>query len=109
VAAFQPHLYTRTRDLAHDFGAALAGADVVWVADVYPAREAPLPGVTGELVADAARSAGATVHYSPALEDLRRALRESLVTGDVLIAMGAGDIDEMAHALFRALTGEVDA
>jgi UDP-N-acetylmuramate--alanine ligase len=109
VAAFQPHLYSRTRDLAHDFGTALADADVVWVADVYPAREAPLPGVTGELVADAARSAGAAVHYSATLEDLRRALRESLVPGDVLIAMGAGDIDEMAHAIFQGLAGEVDA
>src|SRR5690606_28869631 len=53
VAAFQPHLYSRTRDFADDFGAALAAADAVWVCDIYPAREAPIPGVSGELVASA--------------------------------------------------------
>src|SRR5690606_35648565 len=54
VAAFQPHLYSRTRDFALEFGRALAQADVVWVTDVFPAREAPVPGVSGELIADAA-------------------------------------------------------
>src|SRR5690606_23546243 len=57
VAVFQPHLYTRTRDFADAFGRALAGADVAWVTDIYPAREAPIPGVTGELVARAVEAA----------------------------------------------------
>jgi UDP-N-acetylmuramate--alanine ligase len=103
VAAFQPHLYTRTRDLYEDFGRALAAADRVWVSDVYPAREEPIPGVTGELVAGAARAAGADVYYVPSRDALGRALHDALEPGDVLVAMGAGDIDEMAHDLAAAL------
>jgi UDP-N-acetylmuramate--alanine ligase len=109
VAAFQPHLYTRTRDLYEDFGQALAAADSVWVSDVYPAREPPIPGVTGELVAFAARSAGAEVQYAPSLDELGRGLRQALVAGDVLVSMGAGDIDGMAHALAAALAHGGDA
>jgi UDP-N-acetylmuramate--alanine ligase len=106
VAAFQPHLYTRTRDLATDFGRALAASDIVWVCDVFPAREAPIEGVSGELVADAARDAGnAEVRYTPTLDEMSRALRGGLRAGDVLIAMGAGDIDDMTHDLFETLGG----
>jgi UDP-N-acetylmuramate--alanine ligase len=106
VAAFQPHLYSRTRDLAHEFGGALSAADVVWISDVYPAREAPIEGVTGELVANAARAAGAAVvNYALTLDELHRQLRTTLQPGDVLIAMGAGDIDEMAHEMYRSLGG----
>jgi UDP-N-acetylmuramate--alanine ligase len=108
IAAFQPHLYSRTRDLAADFGVALAAADVVWVTDVYPAREAPIAGVSGELVADAARQAGvAPVNYVTTLDELGRALRAELRAGDALVAMGAGDIDEMVHALHAAFTEAV--
>jgi UDP-N-acetylmuramate--alanine ligase len=103
VAAFQPHLYTRTRDLHEDFGRALAVADHVWVSDVYPARETPIPGVTGALVAHAARDAGAAVDYVASLDELRGVLRGTLVAGDVLVAMGAGDIDEMAHQIVAVL------
>ncbi|CAN5854627.1 UDP-N-acetylmuramate--L-alanine ligase [soil metagenome] len=109
VAAFQPHLYSRTRDLAVDFGRALAAADVVWLTDVYPAREAPIEGVTGELIVAAVRTAGSQqVHYAKTLTELGVALRGALEAGDVLVAMGAGDIDEMTHGLFSALSG-VDA
>ncbi|HSJ31433.1 MAG TPA: UDP-N-acetylmuramate--L-alanine ligase [Longimicrobiales bacterium] len=104
VAAFQPHLYSRTREHAAAFGRALAGADVVWVSDVYPAREAPIDGVTGELVSRAAEAAGsAHVHYAVTLDEMARALRDELRDDDVLVAMGAGDIDEMAHSLHDAL------
>jgi len=58
VAAFQPHLYTRTRDLATEFGSALAAADVVFLTDIYPAREQPIAGVTADLIATAAAQAG---------------------------------------------------
>jgi UDP-N-acetylmuramate--alanine ligase len=110
IAAFQPHLYSRTRDLAGDFGRALAAADVVWVTDVYAAREAPIPGVSGELVASAARAAGASVvAYVSSLEQLRAELLERLRENDVLVAMGAGDIDEMAHSLLASLRAGVDA
>jgi UDP-N-acetylmuramate--alanine ligase len=103
IAAFQPHLYTRTRDLAAEFGRVLARADVVWVSDVFPAREAPIEGITGELVSRAAAAAGtAHVHYTPTLDEMARALRDELRRDDVLVAMGAGDIDAMAHELFDA-------
>ena len=83
VAAFQPHLYTRTRDFAEEFGEALAQADVVWVTDVYPAREEPIPGISGETVVDAARRAGAAeVHYRATLDELTTALSETLASGD---------------------------
>jgi UDP-N-acetylmuramate--alanine ligase len=104
VAAFQPHLYSRTREHAVDFGRALAAADSVWVSDVYPAREAPIAGVTGELVSRAAESAGhAHVRYTPTLDEMARGLRDELQEDDVLVAMGAGDIDEMAHSVYDTL------
>jgi len=101
VAVFQPHLYSRTRDLAVEFGYALAQADAVWVTDVYAAREQPLAGVTGELIVDAARRAGADgVHYAPTLEALQDELGRVLVDQDVCIGMGAGDIDTVIRAVY---------
>jgi UDP-N-acetylmuramate--alanine ligase len=106
VAVFQPHLYSRTRDLAAEFGAALAGADVVYLTGIYPAREQPIPGVTGELLARTARTAGARdVRYHETLAELERALVQELVPGDVCIAMGAGDIDAAAHRVLVELRG----
>ena len=110
VVAFQPHLFSRTRDFADAFGEVLAEADDVWITDVFPAREAPIPGVTGALVADRARAAGnAEVRYHASLDTLAGELAASLRPGDVLITMGAGSIEvlgprvlelvrEVAHA-----------
>ena len=107
VAVFQPHLYTRTRDFAEEFGRVLASADVVWVTDVYPAREAPIPGVTGELVARSAEAAGAAeVHYHPSVSDLPAALAAYLRPGDLCLAMGAGDITEAAAEVLARLSAE---
>jgi UDP-N-acetylmuramate--alanine ligase len=104
VAVFQPHLYTRTRDFAAAFGTALAGADEVWLTDVYPAREAPIPGVDGETVAQAARAAGAApVHYVPSVRELAAELATTLEPGSVCVLMGAGDIDHAAHELLECL------
>ncbi len=105
VAAFQPHLYSRTRDHWRAFGRTLAAADAVWVTDVFPAREPPIEGVTGELVSSAARQAGATVVYREQIEGLAEALEEWLKPGDVCLLMGAGDIDAQAHALKALLAG----
>ncbi|HRN54676.1 MAG TPA: cyanophycin synthetase, partial [Gemmatimonadaceae bacterium] len=58
VAAFQPHLFSRTRDFAADFGDALASADLVFLADIYPAREKPIEGVSSQLIADAMQRRG---------------------------------------------------
>ena len=103
VAIFQPHLYSRTRDFAKEFGAALSAADDVWVTDVYPAREAPIEGVTGELVANAA---GKKVHYVEDIAQLPDALRPTLSAGDVLLFMGAGTIDQFSQQTLEQLRGE---
>ncbi|HEX4805372.1 MAG TPA: UDP-N-acetylmuramate--L-alanine ligase [Conexibacter sp.] len=103
VAVFQPHLYSRTGALARDFGRALAAADLVVVLDVYRARERPedFPGVDGKLVADAAADAapGRTVAWLPRFEDAERFLQAQLRAGDVCLAMGAGDVDELGRRL----------
>jgi UDP-N-acetylmuramate--alanine ligase len=104
VAAFQPHLFTRTRDFRAELGASLAHADAVWVTDVFPAREEPIPGVTGALVADAARAAGAEeVRYVPSLEDLPAALADHLRQGDVLVTLGAGSVERVGGEVLRRL------
>ena len=103
VACFQPHLYSRTRALAREFGRALALADLVVVLDVYPARERAedFPGVTGYLVARAAAQAagGRRVLWLPRMEDAEGLLRAELRPGDVLLTLGAGDVDRLARGL----------
>jgi UDP-N-acetylmuramate--alanine ligase len=97
VVLFQPHLYSRTRDFAGDFGRALLGADVVLVAPIYPAREAPIPGVTSALIADAARKAGHRDVRALETDDaVAPALRAAFRPGDLLITMGAGDVAKFA-------------
>jgi UDP-N-acetylmuramate--alanine ligase len=103
IAAFQPHLYSRTRALAREFGGALAGGDIVVVLDVYPAREraADHPGVSGLLVAEATADAarGRPVYWLPDRERAQRVLRDLLEPADLLVVMGAGDIDELGRCL----------
>jgi UDP-N-acetylmuramate--alanine ligase len=103
VAVFQPHLYTRTRDLWRSFGESLAAADAVWSTEIFPAREQPIEGVTGQLVADATRAAGASVVYRAEIVGIADELSDWLEAGDVCVLMGAGDIDEHAHALAARL------
>lgn len=104
-AVFQPHLYSRTERFSEEFGEALARADVVVVTDVFGAREEPVAGVTGELVADAARRAGATVHYVPHRHDLAEFLAPLVESGDVVLSLGAGDIT-LLHAELAPLLDE---
>ena len=101
VAVFQPHLFTRTREHGVAMGIALAAADVVVVADVYAARELPLPGVTGKIVADAAALAGADVRYQPARERLGAEAAGLLREGDVLVTLGAGDVTNVGPEVRR--------
>jgi UDP-N-acetylmuramate--alanine ligase len=106
VACFQPHLYSRTALLRREFGRALSVADVVLVLDVYPARERTEdhPGVSGWLVATATAdaAAGRPVYWTPGQDDAERLLAEELRDGDVLLTLGAGDVDRLAHRLVRA-------
>ncbi len=105
VAVFQPHLFTRTRALAREFGEALSAADVVAVLDVYPARERAedFPGVSGLLVAEATAdgAGGRPVYWLPDREPAERILRELIAEGDLVVVMGAGDIDELGRRLVR--------
>jgi UDP-N-acetylmuramate--alanine ligase len=106
IVVFQPHLYSRTRALARDFGVALAAADISVVVDVYPAREraADFPGVDGRLIASAAAQAGAgrTVAWLPAFADAEQWLDANLRAGDLCLVMGAGNIDALGRALIDA-------
>jgi len=103
VAAFQPHLYTRTRDFAADFGAALAGADAIFLTDIYPAREQPIPGVSANLIADAALAAGGALTWHGTRADLAAALAENVGAGDVVLTLGAGDITRTGRELLDRL------
>lgn len=100
---FQPHLYSRTAALAEEFGAALAAADRVVVTDVYGAREEPVPGVSGELVAAAARSFRREVEYAPGLEEAAACVAALAEPGDVVLTLGAGDITELPDLLAARL------
>lgn len=106
VAAFQPHLYSRTAALWSRFGRALATADLPVVLEVYRARECPEdhPGVSGRLVAEAAADAagGRTVGWLPAIEDAEAFLRSQLREGDLCLTLGAGNVDELAARLVSA-------
>ena len=102
-AVFQPHLYSRTAALAEEFGAALAAADRVVVTDVYGAREAPVPGVSGELVAAAARSYCREVEYAPSLEEAAAYVAGRAGPGDVVLTLGAGDITKLPDLLAAGL------
>ena len=103
VAVFQPHLYSRTRALAREFGAALAAADAVVVLDVYAARErgADFPGVSGLLVAEATAdaAAGRPTLWMPDRDVAERLIGELAGAGDMVVLMGAGDIDELGRGL----------
>jgi UDP-N-acetylmuramate--alanine ligase len=110
LAAFQPHLYSRTKAFAEQFGAALALADEVAVLDVYPAREQPvgeLAGVSGLDVARAAadRMGGRRVLWTPTLEAARSALAGRLGPGDALVTIGAGDVFRVGEALVEDADG----
>jgi UDP-N-acetylmuramate--alanine ligase len=105
LALFQPHLYSRTRHLARELGAALAAADVVAVTDVYAAREEPIEGVTGKLVVDAVaeQRPGLPLAWTPAVEDGARFLAGRARSGDVVLTIGAGDVDRAAELMLEQL------
>ena len=105
LVLFQPHLYSRTLHLADELARALATADVACVTDVYPAREAPVPGVTGKLVVDrlAEVRPGMTVGWTPALEDAATFVARRARSGDVVLTVGAGDVDRAAPLVLQAL------
>ncbi len=110
IAVFQPHLYSRTRHLHRELGRALVGADVVVVLDVYAARERPegeLAGVTGKLVAESSadHAPGREVWWLPTLDEAHAMLSPRLSAGDLVVTLGAGDVDRLAEWLVADLDG----
>jgi UDP-N-acetylmuramate--alanine ligase len=107
ICVFQPHLYSRTRDFYDEFGRAFFNADVLVVTDVYPAREEPIQGVSGELIVNAAREFGhKQVHYVPDKKNIPSFLRGIAQQGDMIITMGAGDIWKFGEEFIAALKRE---
>ena len=103
LVVFQPHLFSRTKELGVEMGAALAAADASVVLDVYPAREDPLPGVTSDIIIDAARAAGADVtaeHDRDAVPDTVAGMAKP---GDLVLTMGAGDVTDLGPLILARL------
>jgi UDP-N-acetylmuramate--alanine ligase len=104
VAVFQPHLYSRTRDFMEDFAHSLQAADQVFLADIYGSREEPLPGVHASLIAGVMREQGYDqVEYVPDMEQVKSRLLETCRAGDLVVTLGAGDIDRVADEFLAAL------
>jgi UDP-N-acetylmuramate--alanine ligase len=104
VIAFQPHLYSRTRDFATEFGQALSAADAIFLTELYPAREQPIAGVSSDLIERAIRDAGGPLVWRGERPALADALSAEVRSGDVVITVGAGDITRTARELRDLLT-----
>jgi len=106
IVAFRPHRYTRTRLLTDEFGAAFDAADEVLIVDIYPAGEAPIPGVTAETLVGAARSHGhRNVVYAGDLARAEALLREVVRPHDLVLTLGAGDVTRLGPRLLASLEG----
>jgi UDP-N-acetylmuramate--alanine ligase len=105
IAVFQPHLYSRTAYLAHEFATALARADTAVVTEIYPAREEPWPGVTGKLIVDRLTEvrAGMPVAWAPTLDDAAVLAAERAQAGDLVLTLGAGDIETIGPVILERL------
>ena len=101
---FQPHRYTRTRDLLEQFGTAFSDADSLLVLDIYPASEAPIPGITGERVAEAVRNLGAkNARYVSSFEEAARCVAELARPGEMILTLGAGNISQLGAQVLEQL------
>jgi UDP-N-acetylmuramate--alanine ligase len=109
VVVFQPHRYTRTRDLLDSFGDALSGADEVVLTDIYPAGEAPIPGVTVEGLEAAVARGGRSVHLVKSLDDVPKAVAALARHNDLVITLGAGSIGTLPDRILEALGASREA
>ncbi len=104
IAIFQPHRYTRTALLAGQFGAVLSRADHVVVTEIYPAFEAPIPGVSGRNVAEAICRCGGRAVFRADLNQAMEAAAELIRPGDIVVGFGAGDIWRLSREMARSLS-----
>ncbi|MFI6284974.1 UDP-N-acetylmuramate--L-alanine ligase [Streptomyces sp. NPDC051018] len=104
LVVFQPHLFSRTRELGKEMGYALALADASLVLDIYPAREDPIPGVTSEMIIAAARAAGADVTAVHDTETVPDAVAGMAKPGDLVLTMGAGDVTDLGPLILARLS-----
>jgi UDP-N-acetylmuramate--alanine ligase len=114
IVVFQPHLYSRTRDFAAELATALSPADIVIVMDVYAAREDPMPGVSGALIADRLAdmdgfSAGQNVRFVPSWSDVAPVVAQVAAAGDLVLTVGAGDVTMIGPEILRLLGGPPEA
>jgi UDP-N-acetylmuramate--alanine ligase len=107
VVVFQPHLFSRTKDFYQDFGRSFLNSDVFICTDIYPAREKPVEGVTGEMIANITRKYGhKNVIYIPDKKDIPKKLMELKKSGDIIVTMGAGDIWKYGEKFVELLKEE---
>ena len=106
LVLFQPHRYTRTRDLMEEFATAFGDADALQVLDIYAASEQPLDGVTGEVLAGRIRENGGRVAYAPSLAEAVDRLAADAREGDMILTLGAGNVSQAGPLLLQALAGE---
>ncbi len=110
VGVFQPHLYSRTNDFKDQFARSFFNADILIVTEIYPAREAPIPGITGKLIAELATARGhRDIRYANRKEDVLPILRDTCQPGDIVLFMGAGDIWRTAREYTKQLCQSVAA
>jgi UDP-N-acetylmuramate--alanine ligase len=114
IVVFQPHLYSRTRDFAAELATALSPADIVIVMDVYAAREDPMPGVSGALIADrlaerAQPAAEQNVYFVPSWSDVAPVVVQIARAGDLVLTVGAGDVTMIGPEILRLLGGRPEA
>ncbi len=101
---FQPHRYTRTRDLLSEFGTAFTDADNLFVLDIYAASEQPIPGVTGERLAEAVKKyGGKDARYAPSFEDAAREVAALAESGDMILTLGAGNVSQLGPQILEKL------
>ena len=106
IAAFQPHLYSRTRDFHREFAQALSKADVVYLADLYPAREKPIPGVSARLIAGSMAEMGCAPAWEGPRSEMAAALAREVRESDVVLTLGAGDITNTGPELAQLLSAK---
>jgi len=107
IVVFQPHLYSRTKDFYQDFGRSFLNSDVFICTDIYPAREKPIEGITGEMIANITKKYGhKNVHYIPDKKDVAKKLIELKKKDDIIVTMGAGDIWKYGEKFVELLKEE---